>query len=438
MELLEKVLEPNNIEKAYKQVVANKGSAGVDKMSVGELKAFMQKEWPRIRQEIETGSYWPQAVEGVEISKENGGIRLLGIPTVIDRLIQQAIHQVLSPVFDVEFSEYSYGFRNQRNAQQAVIQALGYINAGFQDIIDLDLKSFFDLVNHDYLMRLLYRKVTDNKLLQLIRRYLKSDILMGGLSQQRQEGTPQGSPLSPLLSNIILNELDRELAKRDIRFIRYADDCSMFLKSKRSARRGRKSIGRFIETKLHLKVNEEKTKICRPLEFFTLGYGFVTDYRKGEKGKYNLRVSPKKFKSLKDKVKEITRKTTPLTFDERIAKLKTLTMAWVNYFQYAHVKLKLGDLDGWIRNRLRYCIWHQWKKPNKRMRSLIRLGVPHGRAYSWSRSRMGGWAIAQSPIMGTTVTVERLEMRGYLSFSNYFRKSHRSVPTEVQLRFSFV
>jgi RNA-directed DNA polymerase len=438
MGLVEKVLEPNNIEKAYKQVVGNAGSAGIDGMSVYDLKAYMLEYWGATRQEIESGIYKPQAVLGAEIRKQNGGIRLLGIPTVIDRLIQQAIHQVLSPVFDVEFSEYSYGFRDHRNAQQAVLQAQRYINEGYQEILDLDLKSFFDTVNQDHLMILLARKVKDRTLLQLIRRYLQADLMLGGLSQQRHEGTPQGSPLSPLLSNIMLNELDKELEKRGIRFVRYADDCSMYLKSRRAVRRVRKSIGKFIETKLHLKVNQEKTSLCRPVNFFTLGYGFVSTYRAGERGKYNLRVSPEKLITLKQKVKEITRKTTPLSFDERIAKLKTLTTGWVNYFHYAHVKLKLEDFDGWVRNRLRYCIWHQWKKPNKRMRSLIRLGVPHGRAYSWSRSRMGGWAIAQSPILGTTITVERLQMRGYLSFSNYFRKAHRSVPTEVQLRFSFV
>lgn len=438
MELLNKVLDYSNIDKAYKQVVANKGSRGVDGVTTAQLQDYMQENWDRIKQEIAIGHYQPQAVLGVEILKTSGGKRLLGIPTVIDRLIQQSIHQVLNLIFDVEFSENSYGFRKGRSAHQAILQAQRYINEGYQDIIDLDLKSFFDIVNQDYLMSLLYRKIKDKMLLKLIRRYLQSEIMLGGLTQQREKGTPQGSPLSPLLSNIILNELDKELERRGLRFVRYADDCSIFLKSRRSARRVKRSITKFIETKLHLIVNEKKTNICRPINYFTLGYGFVPVYKKGEKGKYNLRVSPKSFKQMKQKVKEITRKTLPLSFEERITKLKAFTRGWVNYYKYAHTSVKLKELDGWVRNRLRYCIWKHWKKPNKRMRSFIRLGIPKGQAYAWSRSRMGGWAIAQSPMMRTTVTLERLKRRGYFSFSDQFQKSYRSVPNETQLEISFV
>ena len=438
MELLNKILDYSNIDKAYKQVVGNKGSKGVDGVTTAQLQGYMQEHWDRIKREITIGHYQPQAVLGIEIPKTSGGKRLLGIPTVTDRLIQQSIHQVLNPIFDVEFSEYSYGFRKGRSAHQAIRQAQRHINEGYQDIIDLDLKSFFDVVNQDYLMSLLYRKVKDKMLLKLIRRYLQSDILIGGLTQQREKGTPQGSPLSPLLSNIILNELDKELERRGLRFVRYADDCSIFLKGKRSARRVKRSITKFIETKLHLKVNEQKTNICRPINYFTLGYGFVPTYKKGEKGKYNLRVSPKSFKRMKQKVKEITRKTLPLSFKERITKLNVFTRGWVNYYKYAHMSLKLKDLDGWVRNRLRYCIWKHWKKPNKRMRSFIRLGISRGQAYAWSRSRMGGWAIAQSPMMRTTVTLERLQRRGYFSFSEQFQKSYRTVSNETQLGISFV
>ena len=438
MELLNKILDYSNIDKAYKQVVGNKGSKGVDGVTTAQLQGYMQEHWDRIKREITIGHYQPQAVLGIEIPKTSGGKRLLGIPTVTDRLIQQSIHQVLNPIFDVEFSEYSYGFRKGRSAHQAIRQAQRHINEGYQEIIDLDLKSFFDVVNQDYLMSLLYRKIKDKMLLKLIRRYLQSDILIGGLTQQREKGTPQGSPLSPLLSNIILNELDKELERRGLRFVRYADDCSIFLKSKRSARRVKRSITKFIETKLHLIVNEQKTNICRPINYFTMGYGYVPVYKKGEKGKYNLRVSPKSFKRMKQKVKEITRKTLPLSFKERITKLKAFTRGWVNYYKYAHMSLKLKDLDGWVRNRLRYCIWKHWKKPNKRMRSFIRMGISRGQAYAWSRSRMGGWAIAQSPIMRTTVTLERLQRRGYFSFSEQFQKSYRTVSNETQLGISFV
>ena len=394
MELLTQVLDYSNVTKAYYQVTSNKGSAGVDYVSTKELGDYMQNNWDRIKQEITKGEYKPQAVLGVEISKSNGGKRLLGIPTVIDRLIQQSIHQVLYPMYDIEFSNYSYGFRIGRNAHQAIAQAQSYINQGYQDIIDFDLKSFFDIVNHDYLMSLLNCKIKDKLLMKLIRRYLQSGMMLGGIMQQREQGTPQGSPLSPLLSNIILNELDKELEKRGLRFVRYADDFSIFVKSKRASERVKRSITNFVENKLHLQVNEEKSQICRPIQYFMLGYGFVPTYKKGEKGKYNLRVSPKNFKRLKQKIREVTRKTLPMTFSERLIKLKEITRGWINYYRYANIEGKLRDLDTWVRNRLRYCIWKQWKKPNKRMRSFIRLGVPKGQAYAWSRSRMGGWSVS--------------------------------------------
>ena len=432
-ELLRKVLDYSNIQKAYNQVVANGGSKGVDGIVTTQLKDYMQENWDRIKQEIATGCYQPQSVLGIEISKTSGGKRLLGIPVVIDRLIQQAIHQVLHPIYDLEFSEYSYGFRPGRNAHQAINQAQRYINDGYQYIIDFDLKSFFDIVNHDYLMSLLYRKIKDKMLLKLIRKYLQSDILVGGLVQQREKGTPQGSPLSPLLSNIILTELDNELEKRGLRFVRYADDFSIFVKSKRAANRTKRNITKFVESKLHLIINQEKSKICRPINYFMLGYGFVPTYKKGEKGKYNFRVSPASFNQLKQKAKEITRKTLPTTFNERITKLNHLTTGWVNYYRFANISGKLRDLDTWIRSRLRYCIWKQWKKPNKRMRSFIRLGVPNNQAYAWSRSRMGGWAIALSPMMKTTVSIKRLQLRGYISFSQHFQFSRRTFPSEYQL-----
>ena len=436
-ELLRKVLDYSNIQKAYNQVVANGGSKGVDGIVTTQLKDYMQENWDRIKQEIATGCYQPQSVLGIEISKTSGGKRLLGIPVVIDRLIQQAIHQVLHPIYDLEFSEYSYGFRPGRNAHQAINQAQRYINDGYQYIIDFDLKSFFDIVNHDYLMSLLYRKIKDKMLLKLIRKYLQSDILVGGLMQQREKGTPQGSPLSPLLSNIILTELDNELEKRGLRFVRYADDFSIFVKSKRAANRTKRNITKFVESKLHLIINQEKSKICRPINYFMLGYGFVPTYKKGEKGKYNFRVSPASFNQLKQKAKEITRKTLPTTFNERITKLNHLTTGWVNYYRFANISGKLRDLDTWIRSRLRYCIWKQWKKPNKRMRSFIRLGVPNNQAYAWSRSRMGGWAIALSPMMKTTVSIKRLQLRGYISFSQHFQFSRRTFPSEHQLKFPF-
>ena len=421
-DLLEKILHPVNLTKAMERVESNKGAAGVDKMNVSELRDYWHQNKEGIMEAIRSGRYQPNFVKGIEIDKLSGGKRLLGIPTVIDRLIQQAIHQVLSPMYELEFSEFSYGFRPNKGAHKCISRALSYINSGNQDVIDLDLKSFFDVVNHDLLMSILYRKVKDERLLRLIRKYLKTGIMLGGLIQQREEGTPQGSPLSPLLSNILLNELDKELTTRGHRFVRYADDCSIFLCSNKAAKRVLVSITKFIEQKLKLKVNTTKTKICRPVNFHLLGYNFISTYKSGEKGKYRLRVSPERFKRMKQKVKKITRKTRPLSFTERISELNSYLKGWIGYYRYAHMQGKLMDLDVWIRNRLRYCIWKHWKKPNKRMRSYIRMGIPRGMAYAWSRSRMGGWAQARSPIMRTTVTTARLFRRGYIEFSVYYQR----------------
>jgi len=415
-------LTGQNLRRAIKQVKRNKGCCGVDGMEVEELDGYFEANWPGIKEAIKNGTYQPSKVLGKEIEKPDGGVRLLGIPTAIDRVIQQMIQQVLSPLYNVEFSAYSYAFRPNRNAHQAIHQALDYINEGYQDIIDLDLAKFFDVVNHDYLMSILYQKIKDERLLRLIRKYLKAGMMLHDAEQLREEGTPQGSPLSPLLSNILLDRLDKELTKRGLRFIRYADDCSIFVKSKWSANRVLRGITRFIEQELKLKVNRLKTKICRPVSYCTLGYNFVSTYAKGVKGQYQLRVSPKAFARMKSRVKEITRKTNPMSFTQRVEELNRYMKGWVNYFKYAHMQVKLYDLDWWIRNRLRYCIWHHWKKPNKRMRSFIRMGKSPSEAYAWSRSRMGGWRIACSPIMGTTVTIDRLKRRGYIAFNEYYRE----------------
>lgn len=420
MSLLDEILSRSNMTRAYEQVVRNQGGAGTDRMQVHELKTHLQKHWIELRSEIEQGTYRPKPVLGIEIPKRSGGKRLLGIPTVTDRMIQQAIHQVLSPIWEPEFSNSSFGFRPGRNAQQAVKQAHTYINEAFQVIIDIDLQNFFDVVNQDYLMSLLHRKIDDRMVLKLIRKYLQAGILVNGLVQERSTGTPQGSPLSPLLSNIMLNELDKEMEQRGLHFVRYADDCSIYLKSKRAAWRVKRSITRFIETKLKLKVNQKKTGIRRPVSFKLLGYAFVSTFKRGEWGKYNLRVNPARFDHLKDRIRQITRKTSPMTFDERIGELNALTRGWVNYFRLATMWGKLHELDGWVRNRLRYCIWKQWKRPNRRRRAFIQLGVDPDHAFAWAYCRHGGWRIAQSPIMGTTITLARLKQRGYLSFEEVY------------------
>jgi len=420
--MIEEVLNRRNMMRAYRQVVSNKGAAGVDGMDVKELYGHLEKNRVRLEANIRQGEYLPQAILGAKIPKSNGKKRLLGIPTVTDRLLQQAVGQVLAVKFETEFADQSYGFRPNRNAQQAVLKAQEHINSGFQYIVDIDLRSFFDEVDHCILLQLLYRKVRCPLTLRLIRKWLRAPILVDGKLKKRRKGVPQGSPLSPLLSNIMLHELDKELKRQNLRFVRYADDFSIYLKTKTTARKVGNDTFRFLRDRLRLPINREKSGIRRPVQFNVLGYGFVPTYRKGEKGQYQLVASYKSWKRLKLKLKTITRKTTPMSFDERIQKLGEVMRGWLGYFRLASLQVKLQELDGWIRNRLRYCIWHHWKKPERKRKNLIRLGVSPEQAYQWSRSRMGGWAIAQSPILGTTITVDRLRKRGYDSMLSYYAK----------------
>jgi RNA-directed DNA polymerase len=408
--------------RAYNQVRSNNGSAGVDGISVKELYAHLIKNREQIELDIRIGKYLPQPIRGKEIRKSNGKMRLLGIPTVIERVLQQAVGQILAIKFEMEFEDYSYGFRPNRNAQQAVLKAKQYINSGYNHIVDIDLKSFFDEVDHCILLQLLYSKVKCPLTLRLIRKWLRAPILINGKLTKRRKGVPQGSPLSPLLSNIMLNELDKEMERQGLLYVRYADDFSIYTKSEHTARKIGNSLYLFLKNKLKLPINKEKSGIRKPVNFTILGYGFVPTYVKGEKGKYQLVVSEKGWKSLKEKLKTITGKTTPMTFDERVQKLKEVYQGWLNYFRMASIQGKLKELDGWLRIRLRYCIWHNWKKPERKRKNLIRLGVKQEMAYQWSRSRMGGWAIAQSPILGTTITLERLCKRGYESLLSYYEK----------------
>lgn len=391
-------------------------------MSVTKLTELMSIDKEELTGKVRSGKYLPQSILGVEIPKGNGKTRLLGIPTVTDRLLQQAVLQVINARFEYEFSESSFGFRPDKSLHQAVMKAQGYINEGFQYIVDIDLKTFFDEVDHCYLLQLLYRKIKCTETMRLIRKWLRSPIQINGKLVKRRKGVPQGSPLSPLLSNIMLHELDRELERQGLRFVRYADDFSIYVKTKATARKVGNNIYRFLKTKLKLSINREKSGIRRPVQFTILGFGFVPTYVKGERGKYQLVVSEKSWEKLKQKLKIITRKTTPMSFDERIEKLNEVQRGWVNAFRMASIYCKLKELDGWLRNRLRYCIWHHWKKPERKRKNLIRLGVDPEHAYAWSRSRMGGWRIAQSPILGTTITVERLEKRGYISLLELYNQ----------------
>jgi RNA-directed DNA polymerase len=420
--MIEQVINRRNMHLAYKQVLANKGSAGVDGMQVSELKPHIRKEREAIVLSMINGSYLPGPILGVTIPKSNGKIRLLGIPTVTERWLQQAVAQTITPLFEFEFKDHSYGFRPNKNAHQCIQQSQQYINDDYNHIVDIDLKSFFDEVDHSVLLQLLYRKVKCPVVLRLIRKWLRAPILINGKLIKRRKGVPQGSPLSPLLSNIMLHELDKELEKQGLKYVRYADDFSIYCKSNHAARKTGKQVVLFLKDKLKLPINREKSGIRKPVQFTILGHRFVPTYEKGTKGKYQLVVADKSWDKLKQSLKTITRKTSPLSIAQRIHKLKEVGRGWLNYFRMASITGKLKDLDSWIRNRLRYCIWHDWKKPERRRRNLLRLGVDQGHAYAWSRTRMGGWRVAQSPIMITTVTLERLRKRGYEAMLDYYFK----------------
>lgn len=407
---------------AYRQVQKNKGSAGVDGMPVDKLYAHLTTNREHLERTIRADKYLPQAILGVEIPKSNGKVRLLGVPTVTDRMLQQAVSQVLTNKFELEFKAFSYGFRPNKNAHQAVLKAQEYINMGYNHIVDIDLKTFFDEVDHCILLQLLYRKVKCPITLRLIRKWLRAPIQIRGKLVKRRKGVPQGSPLSPILSNIMLHELDKELEGQRLYYVRYADDFSIYAKSESAARKIGNNTYLFLKNKLKLTINREKSGIRKPINFTILGYGFVSTYQKGDRGKYQLVASEKSWVKLKQKIKEATRKTTPMSLTERTKKLKEITHGWINYFRLASIKGKLGELEGWVRNRLRYCIWHHWKKPERKRKSLLQLGVSERDAYPRSRTRMGGWAVAQSPILKTTITIERLNQRGYESMQEYYQK----------------
>ncbi len=394
--MIKQLTSKKNLNEAYLQVYRNKGTGGIDGIQVTDLLSILQATGMHLNKQVERGTYQVSPIEGVEIPKSNGKTRLLGIPTVVDRFYQQALHQVLQPLFEPVFRTHSYGFRPKRNAHQALQQSLENINSGYQDILDIDLKSFFDEVEHYILLELIYEKVKCRATLKLLRSFLRAPILINGKLQKRTKGVPQGSPLSPLLSNILLNELDKELEKRGHCYVRYADDFSIYVRSKKSAKRVGNSIYKFLRDKLQLPINREKSGICRPSTFEILGYSFVPTYKKGEKGKYQFIVKKSKWEDFKSKLKYLTKKTIPMSFDERIQQINRLIQGWINYFKLASMQSKLKKLEEWLRNRLRYCIWHHWKKPERKRKNLIRLGVEQGMAYAWSRTRMGGWQYPKS------------------------------------------
>ena len=411
--MLEEILGRDNMLRAMKKVMANKGSAGIDNMTTAELPDFLKGHWQLIKARITEGKYKPSAVKLVEIPKDGGSKRMLGIPTVLDRMIQQAISQKLVEVYDPEFSEHSYGFRPGRSAQQAVVQAKAYIESGYESIVDLDIEKFFDRVNHDYLMNRIAITIADKKLLLLIRRYLQAGIMEQGVVRIREEGTPQGSPLSPVLSNILLDELDKELEKRGHRFVRYADDCTIYAKTERAARRIKESIGNFLEKRLKLKLNREKSGVRKPDEVKILGYGFL----KNKKGQWKIRISKKAKDKLKKKVKAITKRSLSVSLSKRINDINVILRGWGNYFRLTELPSDFKDIEGWVRKRLRICIWKNWKRIRTRVRELKSLGIKETYAIRWAYSRKAYARVANSPILKLSLTNKYFQMQGLIELS---------------------
>jgi len=415
--MLEFIVSPSNLNAAYLKVKRNKGAGGVDKMSTEALKDYLVLHKNELVAAIQKGNYSPNPVRRVEIPKDNQSKRKLGIPTVVDRVIQQAICQVLTPIYEPQFSPFSYGFRPKRSAHQALKQGLEYITNGYSYAVDIDLEKFFDKVNHSKLIEVLSRKVKDGRVISLIHKYLNAGVIVKHRFEPSEEGVPQGGPLSPLLSNIMLNELDRELEKRGHKFMRYADDMVILCRSKRSAQRVYESITYFIENKLFLRVNRDKSKVCHIKEVKFLGYSFYK-----AKGEGRLRLHPKSVLKMKVKIKELTSRSNGWGNERRKEALRQYITGWVQYFKLADMKNLLLRVDEWYRRRLRMVIWKQWKRTKTKLTNLIKLGVNKSKAWEWANTRKGYWRIAGSFILSTTITNDRLSAAGFVFFSDYYRK----------------
>lgn len=414
--LMEAAVGRENMIAAYERVVGNKGSAGVDGMRVEELKPYLQDHWPRIKEELLNGQYVPQAVKRVDIPKPGGkGTRMLGIPCVLDRLIQQALHQALHPLFDPGFSSSSYGFRLGRSAHQAVQQAKRYVSEGRRWVVDMDLEKFFDRVSHDILMSRLARKVKDKRVLGLIRKYLQAGMMEDGLVRQRTQGTPQGGPLSPLLSNILLDDLDKELERRGHAFCRYADDCNIYVRSKRAGERVLSSITRFVEKRLGLSVNEEKSAVDRPWNRKFLGYS-LTWHKEAR-----LKAAPASIARLKGKLREAFRRGRGQNLKRLIDSFKPQLQGWVSYFRLAEVKGIFEELDGWIRRKLRGIIWRQWKRPQTRARNLMRRGLEKFHAWKCAGNGRGPWWNAGAPHLHKAFPKKFFDRLGLVSLLDRLR-----------------
>ena len=420
MELLEKVLDDNNLFEAYKQVYKNKGVSGIDGVTVDELGKYMYLHKEEIKEQIRKRKYKPSPVRRVYIPKENGDKRGLGIPTVVDRLIQQAIVQVLSPIYERRFSETSYGFRPKRSCEMAIVKLLEYFNDGYTWIVDIDLQKFFDTVCHDKLISIIMKTIHDGELVSLIRKYLVSGVMENGVVNPTKVGTPQGGNLSPLLSNIMLNELDKELEKRGLRFTRYADDCIIVVKSEKAANRVMESITKFIEKKLGLKVNAEKSKVARPNQIKYLGYGFYYTKTGIIKPKPHL----KSIQKFKRKLKQLTKRSYSIALDERIVKLNQVIRGWINYFRVADMKEQLKNITSHLNRRIRCIIWKQWKTCNHRYKCLLKLGISKEKAKRTAYSRASYWHNSMSIVLHVAISNKRLRQKGLVLPLDHYLKVH--------------
>lgn len=416
--LLEQILSPANLNAAYLQVKRNGGAAGVDRMDCDHLPGYLTEHGEELKERIRQRTYRPNPVRRVDIPKDNGGKRQLGIPTVVDRMFQQAIAQVLSPIYERQFNEGSYGFRPGRGGKQALIAATKIAEQGYRYAVDIDLERFFDTVNHAKLIEILQRTIRDDAVVSLIHRYLNAGVMKGDKYEPSEEGTPQGGPLSPLLANIMLNELDKELERRGHPFVRYADDGLIFCRSKRAAERVRESITRFIEARLKLKVNHEKTEVSYIGRLKFLGYGFYV-----RNGKCRLRLHQKTEAKLRRSLKAITSRSNGMGYGKRKDALRQYLRGWTEYYSLADMGSKVKETDQWLRRRIRMCIWKSWKRTKTRVRNLIRCGIDKRNAYEWGNTSKGYWRIADSWILHRAISTEAMQRQGYDWIGCYYTAS---------------
>ncbi len=417
--LMERVLAPANLKRAYQRVVSNKGAPGADGMTVDQLAGYVKQYWPILKTRLLAGEYHPQGVRAVDIPKSKGGTRQLGIPCVVDRLIQQALLQQLTPIFDPLFSDYSYGFRPGRSAHQAIETARGHVVAGHRWCVELDLEKFFDRVNHDVLMAHVARQIEDKRVLTLIRRYLEAGTMSGGLVSRRQEGAPQGGPLSPLLSNILLNELDRELERRGHRFVRYADDANIYVRSHRAGERVMASVERFLIQRLKLTLNREKSRVARPWACDYLGYGM--SWHKQPK----LRVASISLHRLRDRLRELLRRIRARSMRFIVEQMTPVLRGWAGYFKLSQSKRPLEELDGWVRHKLRCVIWRQWKRPSTRARNLMRLGIDEARPWKSAVNGRGPWWNSGASHMNQALPKKLWDRLGLVSILDTINRLNR-------------